>query len=112
MNLEIAKNNLIFELVTEVFPQKMDYKSDYKAMMAEISAIIQNLAFDSLKDTFSKSKAKIDGHTTENEWWNILNAFFDELTLNLTVIKKTSKHEIRTNEKILPVERIKHASKK
>lgn len=25
-------NKLIFELCTEVFPQKMDYKSDYKAM--------------------------------------------------------------------------------
>ena len=107
-----AKNHLIFGLETEVYPQKMDYKSDYKAMMAEISSIIQNLAFDTLKDTFRKSRAKIAGHTTQNEWWNILNTLFDQLTLNLTVIKQLSKHEIRANEKMMPVERIKHASKR
>ena len=55
-------NKLVFELKTEVFPQKMDYKSDYKAMMADISSIIHNLAFDTLKDTFKKSKAKLTGN--------------------------------------------------
>ncbi|MFC2139952.1 DUF2357 domain-containing protein, partial [Bacteroidota bacterium] len=105
-------NHLIFGLETEVFPQKMDYKSDYKAMMAEISSIIQNLAYDSLKDTFRKSRAKLAGHTTQNEWWNILRMLFDQLTLNLGVIKRQPKHEIRTSEKVLPVERIKHASKR
>ncbi len=53
----IITNQLIFELATEVYPQKMDYKSDYKAMMADISLIIQNLAFDSLKDTFKKTQS-------------------------------------------------------
>jgi len=60
-------NNLIFELNTEVFPQKMDYKSDYKAMMADISEIIQNLAFESLKDTFKRSRARLRGQSTDNE---------------------------------------------
>jgi len=105
-------NRLIFELSTEVFPQKMDYKSDYKAMMADISAIIQNLAFDSLKRTFRKSKARLTGHSTENEWWNILDALFDELIINLGVIKKQPKHEIRKSEKVLPIEKIRNASKK
>jgi uncharacterized protein len=105
-------NKLIFELCTEVFPQKMDYKSDYKAMMADISAIIQNLAFDSLKATFRKSKARLTGHSTENEWWNILDALFDELIANLGVIKRQPKHEIRKSEKVLPIEKIKNASKK
>jgi uncharacterized protein len=105
-------NKLIFELNTEVFPQKMDYKSDYKAMMADISAIIQNLAFDSLKDTFRRSKTRLKGHATENEWWNILDALFEEMIINLGVIKRQPKHEIRKTEKVLPIERIKNASKK
>jgi uncharacterized protein len=105
-------NKLIFELSTEVFPQKMDYKSDYKAMMGDISAIIQNLAFDSLKDTFRRSKARLKGHATENEWWNILDALFEELIINLGVIKRQPKHEIRKTEKVLPIDRIKNASKK
>lgn len=105
-------NQLIFELSTEVYPQKMDYKSDYKAMMADISMIIQNLAFDSLKDTFKKTKAKLKGQATENEWWNILDALFDVLIINLGVIKRQPKHEIRKQEKVLPVDKIKTASKK
>lgn len=104
-------NRLIFGLNTEVFPQKMDYKSDYKAMMAEISSIIQNLAYDSLKDTFRQSRAKIAGLTTQNEWWNILQVLFNQLILNINVIKRQAIHEIRTKDKVLPVERIKNLSK-
>ena len=90
----------------------MDYKSDYKAMMADISEIIQNLAYDSLKDTFRRSKARIKGQATENEWWNILDALFDQLVTNLGVIKRQPKHEIIKNDKVLPIEKIKNASKK
>lgn len=107
-----SANKLIFSLCAEVFPQKMDYSSDYKAMMADISLIIQNLAYDSLKDTFKKSRARVSGHSTQNEWWNILDALFGQLILNLRVIKRQPKHEIRNNEKALPVEKIKQASKR
>ena len=112
VELRDFSNRLIFELNTEVFPQKMDYKSDYKAMMADISEIIQNLAYDSLKDTFRRSKARLKGQATENEWWNILDALFDQLIINLGVIKRQPKHEIKKSEKVLPIEKIKSASKK
>lgn len=107
-----ANNNQIFALATEVFPQKMDYKSDYRAMMGEISQIVENLAFDSLKDTFRKSRARLSGQATYNEWWNILDALFDQLMINLGVIKRQPKHEIKTQEHVLPVDKIKHASKR
>jgi hypothetical protein len=112
IELRDFSNRLIFELSTEVFPQKMDYKSDYKAMMADITEIIQNLAYDSLKDTFRRSKARLKGQATENEWWNILDALFDQLIINLGVIKRQPKHEIKKSEKVLPIEKIKSASKK
>jgi predicted component of viral defense system (DUF524 family) len=112
IELRDFSNKLIFELNTEVFPQKMDYKSDYKAMMADISEIIQNLAYDTLKDTFRRSKAKTKGRATENEWWNILDALFDQLIVNLGVIKRQPKHEIVKSDKVLPIEKIRSASKK
>ncbi len=112
IELRDFSNKLIFELNTEVFPQKMDYKSDYKAMMADISEIIQNLTFDTLKDTFRRSKARLKGQATENEWWNILDALFDQLIINLGVIKRQPKHEIIKNDKVLPIEKIRNASKK
>ncbi|SHN31223.1 DUF2357 domain-containing protein [Mucilaginibacter sp. OK098] len=112
IEIKDAANRLIFGLEAEVFPQKMDYKSDYKAMMSEIALIIQNLAFDSLKDTFKRSRARVTGVATKNEWWNILDALFEQIVQNIYVIKRQPKHEIRTREVVLPIEKIKQASKK
>lgn len=105
-------NKLLVGISTEVFPQKMDYKSDYKAMMAEISDIVQNLAYDSLKDTFRKSKAKLKGQSTDNEWWNILEALFEQLISNLEVIKRFPKHEIISEESVRSIDKVKNISKR
>ncbi len=107
-----ARNQTVFKLNTEVFPQKMDYKSDYRMMMAEISDIIQNLAYALLKDTFQKAKPRPEGHTTENEWWNILDRLFENFMLCMAVIKRQPKHDIIREEIVAPVNRIKKASVK
>ncbi|MBN2775836.1 MAG: DUF2357 domain-containing protein [Prolixibacteraceae bacterium] len=112
--IEIRDNSnaLIFLLKTEVFPQKMDYNSDYKAMMEDISSIVKNLAYDSLKDTFKKAKARMRGISTEDEWWNILDALFEVLVINLSVIRRSPKHEIKKSIEVLSVDKIKNASRK
>lgn len=107
-----AVDRLILKIETEVYPQKMDYKSDYEAMMSDISSIIYNLTYDILKDTFKRSRIRIKGQATQNEWWNILDALFEQLMINLEVIKRQPKHDIRLIEKVLPIEKVKVASKK
>lgn len=104
-------NKLIFGLQAEVFPQKMDYRSDYTFMMAEISQIAHNLAYDSLKDTFRRARPKTKSQPTDNEWWNILDGLFDHLVINLGVITRLAKHEIQTSEIVLPVEKIRQANR-
>jgi uncharacterized protein len=111
IELRDFNNRLIFKLETEVFPQKMDYCSDYKVMMAEISQVIQNLTYDTLKDTYQRSKARTTGHATENEWWNILDGLFEYLVINLGVISRQAKHEIQTSGVIQPVEKIRQTTK-
>lgn len=105
-------NELIFQLTTEVFPQKMDYNSDYKAMMEDISSIVKNLAYDSLKDTFKKAKARMRGISTEDEWWNIIDVLFEVLVINLGVIRRSPKHEIKKSNEVLSVDKIKNVSRK
>lgn len=107
-----SRNHTIFKLSTEVFPQKMDYRSDYRMMMSEISDIIQNLAYSLLKDTFQRARPKTEGHTTEIEWWNILDRLFESLMLSLSVIKRQPKHEIIREDIVVPVNRIRKASLK
>ena len=112
IELRDAYNRLIFSLNTEVFPQKMDYQSDYKAMLAEITQILENLTYDTLKDTFHSCKPRLSKPPpTDNEWWNLLDGIFNVLLINLEVIRRLAKHEIRTNQKILPVEKIRYSGK-
>lgn len=112
LEIRDAANTLIIAVTAEVFPQKMDYKSDFQAMTADISEIIHNLAYDALKDTYRKSRSKPAGHTTMHEWWSILDTMFNDLLSSIYVIKGRAKHGIIHSEKILPVEKIKTASKK
>lgn len=102
----------IFKLCTEVFPQKMDYKSDYKAIIEDISKIVHNLTYAILRDTYQKAKPKVVGHTTEIEWWSILDTLYQALLKSFDIIRRNPKHDIVTEHKVESVDRIKkHASK-
>jgi predicted component of viral defense system (DUF524 family) len=107
-----AKGQQVFGLETEVYPQKMDFASDYQAMLADISSIINSLTYDVLKDTYRHSRAKVTGHSTEPEWHAILESLFDQLIKNLQVIKRQPKHEIRTEDQVLPLDKVRKASKR
>lgn len=106
-----SRNQTIFKLSTEVFPQKMDYRSDYRMMMSEIADILQNLAYSLLKDTFkSPSKAWGSYHW---EWVvEYTDRLFESLMLSLSVIKRQPKHEIIREDLVAPINRIKKASVK
>lgn len=112
IELRDAASKLVFSLNTEVFPQKMDYNSDYKAMIGEISHIVKNLTYDMLKDTYRKSRPRKTGVSTHDEWWNILDALFDDLLTNLGVITRMAKHEIHKYDLVQPVERIKNTKRR
>ncbi len=107
-----ADDRLVFVMETEVYPQKMDFASDYQAMMAEIAAIVHNLSYEALKDTFKHSRSRVSGHTTEHEWWAILDDLFEQLLKNLTVIIRQPKHEIHSADVVLPIDKVKRASRR
>jgi predicted component of viral defense system (DUF524 family) len=106
-----SRGQLVFRLETEVYPQKMDFASDYKAMLAEITSIVHNLTYDALKDTYRTTRARVAGHSTELEWWAILDELFEKLILNLAAISKQSKHDIRYLDKVTSFEHVTRASK-
>ncbi|MBL7938469.1 MAG: DUF2357 domain-containing protein [Flavobacteriales bacterium] len=106
-----SRGQLVFRLETEVYPQKMDFASDYKAMLAEITAIVHNLTYDALKDTYRMTRARVAGHSTQLEWWAILDELFEKLLLNLAAISKQSKHDIRYSDKVTSIEQVTKASK-
>jgi hypothetical protein len=106
------EGNDIFKLRTEVFPQKMDYKSDYRAIMDDISKIIHNLTYSILRDTYQKAKPKVVGQTTEIEWWNILDTLYEALIKSIEIIRRNPKHDIVTEQRVESIDRIKKHSPK
>jgi len=67
------------EFDVEVFPTKLDYKTDYQQMLAEVQETLYALAFEYLRATWQGAKAMPSATPTQIEWLVILRAVADEL---------------------------------
>lgn len=107
ISLYDRNGKLLFQLETEVFPQKMDYREDYQSMMADITEIVYNLAFDFFKDTFERSKLKESGQATLIEYLAIIEVLFESLDKSVEVIRRQPKHNIEQYREVKDAHRAK-----
>ncbi|MCB0841121.1 MAG: DUF2357 domain-containing protein, partial [Bacteroidetes bacterium] len=96
----------VFFLQTEVFPQKLDYKEDFSAMIEEISEMVYQLAYDYLSKTYGLVKPTRTERQTPLEWISILTQLFDSLEKSLALILRNPQTKLQTESKIKSVERI------
>lgn len=99
-------NDVVFELETEVFPQKLDYKEDFQKMISEITEILYSLIYDYLKKTFLIVAPTEQQHSTLTEWLAILQALFDSLEKSLQLILRSPHSKIITTNRIRQIDRI------
>ena len=66
------------KLSFEVFPVKLDYKSDYKSIIADINKEFSSLVFDVLKKTYSGFK---EGSEINNDiiWWGVFGQLYKDI---------------------------------
>jgi len=102
----------IFSIKTEIFPQKLDYKNDFKLMLSEITEIIYNLAFDYFKKTYLMTKPIDTSQKTLSQWFVILKYLFDNLIKNTDFILKNPNYKIVALNIIKPVSQVKKTDKK
>ena len=71
-------NIIIHKLCFEVFPIKLDYKSDYKSIIADINKEFSSLVFDVLKKTYTGFK---EGSEINNDiiWWGVFGQLYKEI---------------------------------
>lgn len=100
-------NQIIFRLETEVYPQKIDYKEDYKEMMADITRIVYNLAYDYFKDTYERGRLKETGQATLLEFVAIIRVLFESLDKSIEVIRRQPKHQIQEYQRVKSVHHVK-----
>lgn len=62
----------------EVFPTKLDYKNDYRIIVADIEKEYSNLVLDFLKKTYSSFKSN-PSKGNDLIWWSIFGGIYKEL---------------------------------
>lgn len=107
-----ANGKSVFELGAEVFPEKLDYKEDFTAMLAEITEIVYSLAFDVYKKTYASTKAHTTYHQTLSEWLNLYRVLAKGFEQSIDMILRAPKSEIKRHLQIKPVELVKKVSRK
>jgi predicted component of viral defense system (DUF524 family) len=73
------------KLSFEVFPVKLDYKSDYKSIIADINKEFSSLVFDVLKKTYTGFK---EGSEINNDiiWWGVFGQLYKDIISSAKMI--------------------------
>lgn len=105
-----ANGKVLFALDTEVFPQKLDYKDDFPAMLDEITEILYSLAFDAFTKTFASTRPRSTYHQLTSEWLNLFKALYHSLEQSLDTLLRAPKLELRRESRVKPIHRVKRAT--
>lgn len=104
---EIKDNQDTLLTVTfEVFPAKLDYKDDYRALLDEVNDEIYNLAFHLLKRTYLGASAIYATNPSKSEFYRILNDSFERFMKSISHIKRQPHHTLMTRHQLVQGEKI------
>ncbi|RII32964.1 DUF2357 domain-containing protein [Clostridium chromiireducens] len=110
-NLLVNVNNKPeLEITLEVYPSKISYKEDYKAILNDVSEEIYNLAYGFLARTYLSSEINNKTNNNNSEFYSILNYVFDKLKKSIDIILYNPYHELQKESKIVKYYKIKNAS--
>lgn len=90
----------------EVFPAKLDYKDDYRALLDEVNDEIYNLAFHLLKRTYLGASAIYATNPSKSEFYRILNDSFERFMKSIAHIKRQPHHTLMIRHQLVRGEKI------
>ena len=93
------------KFIFEVFPIKLDYKSDYKTIITDINNEFSSLVFDVLKKTYSGFK---EGNEINNDivWWGVFGQLFKDIISSSKLILNKPHKRLVNNSFFLKAEKI------
>lgn len=111
---DIGYSDLVFtvdgkqELVItiEVFPSKISYKEDYKALIADVTAEVYNLVFDFLKRTYSSFDISDKVQSSPVEFFAIIRKIYDDLIGAADMILRSPHHQLHKETEVLPQHKV------
>lgn len=101
----------LLTIIVEVFPSKLDYKSDFRSMLAEVQAHSAALALDLMSATYLP--ASVDPArrgSSGTEWMLILESIIKELTLAIREIERSPIWTLEPRAEYIRPERVKRTN--
>ena len=95
------------KLTFEVFPVKLDYKSDYKSIIADINKEFSSLVFDVLKKTYTGFK---EGSEINNDiiWWGVFGQLYKDMLRSSKLILNKPHNRLVRDSYFSKADRIKN----
>lgn len=90
----------------EVFPSKIDYKSDYDQMLAEVSNFLMGLALEYLRATYRAGDTVRAPRPSDVEWLTILRQVWSDLERALFRIRERPTRRLIRHERLARPDRI------
>lgn len=97
-NFEIRDkhNETLLSVVLEIYPTKLDYKKDYRALLDEVNDEIYNLAYAFIKRTYLQGSTEIYKEPTGVEFYRILQERFEDYMNAINVIERQPHRQLET----------------
>jgi predicted component of viral defense system (DUF524 family) len=103
----LVDNQAEFDFEIEVFPTKIDYRSDYKQLLAEVQEILTGLALEYLQSTFQFGFRVEVPQPSHIEWLTLLRHVADDLERALQQIARRPVRELTREPTTVRAEQIK-----
>ena len=107
----LIDSKTVLTVKIEVYPSKIDYKTDYQEIMADITDEIYTVAFDFLKKTYQQMKIGNEPDATPAEFYEILNVIFDSFKRAVRKIVEMPHHKLISENTVLPFYKIKKTNR-
>jgi hypothetical protein len=96
----------------EIFPTKLDYKTDYLNILKEVNEQVYNLAFDFLRKTYQSAKLRNTSHQSLTEFFSILQGIFHQLVDAVERIQNSPHRQMISHPHLKEADRVKKVDRR
>lgn len=110
-DIQLISKNTTHKISVEIFPRKIDYRTDYIAMRTEVSGILRNLAMTANAKTYGLAAPSPADKPTLLEWFALLKAHFQEFIKLTQTIARSPHSHLKSSEHTKNTDKVKKASR-
>lgn len=105
-----VNNKEELKITLEVYPSKITYKEDYKAILNDVNEEIYNLSYGFLSRTYMSTQIINKKNNNDSEFYSILTYVFDKLINSIDIILCNPNHMLQKQESIVKYHKVRNVS--